>query len=289
MKVCVVGATGVLGRFLVPLLLEEGFTVRALARFTPEKRAWLPKETDCITFDLLADAAPRELEKLVRGFDAVLHIATAIPHDFTAPGAWDLNNRIRTTGTEILLQSALNNGVKYYVQQSITMRYPDLGDEWIDEDTPLVATSQQAGRTDTVTIMEDLVKSVDEKKMDWCILRGGTFVGPGTFQDDAVRRLKQGKEVVPGDGMEYVSFVHVADVALAFLQALRIKPHHGIYNIVSEPIRNGEYRDRLADLLHVDRPARDASQPRPASNRCSNKRAATGLQWKPQHSIFPSA
>lgn len=289
MKVCVVGATGVLGQSLVPMLVRQGHDVRALARFTDEKRALLPKETECETFDLLSDNAPKELPSLVHGFDAVLHVATAIPQDFSAPGAWDQNTKLRTIGTERLLLSALSNGVKYYVQQSITMRYPDCGDNWIDESKPLMETAGQSGQTDPVTIMENLVKSVDSKELDWSILRGGIFVGPGTFQEDAIRKSKEGSEVVPGDGMNFVSFVHVADMASAFLKALEIRPHRGIFNIVAEPIRDGDYRDRLADLLNVKRPVRDQSQPRPASNRCSNKRALKELQWKPQHSIFPTA
>ena len=99
-NVCVVGATGVLGRSLVPLLLDNEIAVCALARFKEKKRLWLPQRTDCRNFDLLSDSAPRELASLLKGMDAVLHIATAIPSDFTAPGAWDLNTKLRTLGTE---------------------------------------------------------------------------------------------------------------------------------------------------------------------------------------------
>ena len=113
MNVCVVGATGVLGRSLVPLLLENEFAVRALARFTDEKRSRLPRSADCRTFDLLSDDAPQQLPSLLHGFDAVLHIATAIPTDFTAPGAWDLNTRLRTVGTQRLLDASIAAGIKY--------------------------------------------------------------------------------------------------------------------------------------------------------------------------------
>ncbi len=287
MKVCVVGATGVLGRSLVPLLLKEGFTVRALARFTDEKRAWLPKEADCVNFDLLSDRAPSQLSGLTRGFDAVLHAATAIPKDFSAPGAWDLNTKLRTIGTRRLLDASLANGIPYYIQQSITMRYPDSGDEWIDEDTPLVSTSDLTGEPDTVTIMENLVRNTGEKT-DWCILRGAIFVGPGTFQEDSIQRLRSGSEVVPGDGMNFVSLVHVDDMASAFVRALIVRPHRAVYNVVTEAIREGEYRDRLADAIGARRPPRDRTQRPPLSHRCSNERAKKELQWNPQHGIFPS-
>ncbi len=287
MQVCVVGATGVLGRSLVPTLVKEGFAVRALARFNEQKRRSLPNDAHCVNFDLLSGSAPDELPGLLRGFDAVLHIATAIPKDFNAPGAWDLNNQLRTVGVQRLLDASLASGVPYYIQQSITMRYPDLGDQWIDEDTPLVATSGSTGEPDTVTVMENLVRNAD-KKLDWCILRGAIFVGPGTFQEGAIQRLRSGSEVVPGNGMNFVSLVHVEDMASAFVRALHVRPHRAVYNIVTESLREGEYRDRLADVIGVERPVRDGKQPNPVSHRCSNRRAQAELQWKPQHSIFPS-
>ncbi|HEY6953221.1 MAG TPA: NAD(P)-dependent oxidoreductase [Bacteroidota bacterium] len=288
MNVCVVGATGVLGRSLVPQLLADGCGVRALARFTPEKRSWLPKEADCRSFDLLSDDAPKQLPSLLNGMDAVFHIATAIPSDFTAPGAWDLNTKLRTEGTRRLVSAAIDAGIKYYVQQSITMRYPDLGDQWIDEDVPFAPPLQGPPESDPVTIMENHVKALHTKGIGWCILRGGIFVGPGTFQEGAIRKLKEGNEVIAGDGNEFVSLVHVADMASAFVKALHVRPSSGIFNIVAEPIRNGEYRDRLADSVGAARPKRDLNRPRPVSNRCSNARAKSVLQWSPQHSIFPT-
>ena len=231
MNVCVVGATGVLGRSLVPLLFEHRISVRALARFTDEKRSLLPKEADCLNFDLLAENVSTTLPSLLDGVDAVLHIATAIPRDFSAPGAWDLNNKLRTIGTRRLLDAAAARKVGYYVQQSITMRYPDCGDNWIDEDVPLVPTDQ-SGNPDTVTVMENMVRSVDNG-IDWCMLRGGIFVGPGTFQDDAIRDLRSGRMSVPGDGMKFTSLIHVADMATAFLKALQIRPHRATLNVVA--------------------------------------------------------
>jgi 2-alkyl-3-oxoalkanoate reductase len=269
-------------------LLRNGITVRALARFTEEKRLWLPKETDCRILDLLSDEAPDELPSLLNGMDAVLHIATAIPRVFNATGSWDVNNKLRKIGTQRLLDASISVGIGYYVQQSITMRYPDCGDAWIDEDTPLVATGH-SGDPDTVTVMESLVKSFSRMKLDWCILRGGTFVGPATFQDDAISGLKSGTKFVPGDGMNYMSFIHVQDMAAAFLRSVQVRPHHAILNIVAEPIRNGEYLDRLADIVGASRPKRDRQQPRSASHRCSAMRAKSVLQWTPQHGIFPSA
>jgi len=120
------GATGVLGRALIPRLVVRGHRVRAIARRRPLAR--LPEGVDFIEADLLA----ADLRSLVDGCDAVIHIATAIPSDPSAPGGWDDNTRLRTSGTRRLLAAALACGVSRYVQQSIVMAYRDGGDAWLD-------------------------------------------------------------------------------------------------------------------------------------------------------------
>jgi uncharacterized protein YbjT (DUF2867 family) len=96
MLVCVIRATGVLGRVLVPLLLQQNHAVRALVR-SPEKAQWLATAgAESAQCNLLAPNVANDLPSLLVGCDAVIHIATAIPLDFTALGAWGANNRLRT-------------------------------------------------------------------------------------------------------------------------------------------------------------------------------------------------
>jgi len=115
MTVLVAGATGVLGRALVPRLLAGGHSVRAVARGA--STADLPAAVEPIDADVLED----DLLELVCGCDAVVHIATAIPTDPFAPDAWELTARLRTAGTRRLLDAALACRVRRYVQQSIVM------------------------------------------------------------------------------------------------------------------------------------------------------------------------
>ncbi len=144
MIVAVVGPTGVLGRALVPVLLQEGFTVRALA-LAPEKvRRLFPQVTEIFQCDLLSNPAG-DLLPMLEGCEAAIHIATAIPRDFTAPHAMDTTNRLRTDGVRKLLDASLKAGVRRYIQQSITMAYPDHGDDWIGEEMSL-DTSPARGR-----------------------------------------------------------------------------------------------------------------------------------------------
>lgn len=80
MRVAVIGPTGVLGRALVPMLLQQGYTVRALARSTAKARTLFPQGVEIVACDLLAVTAA-ELLPMLEGCDAVAHIATAIPRD----------------------------------------------------------------------------------------------------------------------------------------------------------------------------------------------------------------
>ena len=67
------------------------------------------------------------LSELFSCCSAVVHAATAISRDFAAPGAWDANTRLRTEGTRLLLEASLSAGVDAYLQQSITLAYPEAG------------------------------------------------------------------------------------------------------------------------------------------------------------------
>lgn len=286
MRVFVAGATGVLGRALVPELARWGHAVRALAR-SPEKAALLPPGTEVVLGDLLAPELEDKLAPTLAGCDAVLHMATAIPSDFKAPSAWEANTRLRTEGTRRLLAASLAVGAKIYVQQSIVMAYVDGGEEWLDESTPLDTSAERAEVCAPVREMEAQVLAVDPGRMRCIILRGGIFVGPGTFQDTLLARLRQGQEVVAGDGRSWVSLVHVADMARAVPAAMAHATAGAVFNIVDEPIRRGDYMDELARRLGGPPPQRDPALREQPSWRCANRTARQVLGWEPRHGIWP--
>ncbi len=286
MRIALVGPTGVLGRALAPLLVQKGYDVRALARSTAKARAVLPPTVEIVECDLLAISA-HELAAQLQGCDVAAHIATSIPRDFTASDAWDANTRLRTDGVRKLLDAALQAQVKRYLQQSITMAYPDHGDEWITEELPLDTTPRRGQVTNPVNTMEQLIRDTPPERLQWCILRGANFVGPDTAQEHVLAELRQGSQIVPCDGGNFVSLIHVADIAAAFAAAIENAPAGSIFNVTDEPLRNGEYLDRLADSIGVPRPKRDATVPCPPSWRCSAQRARTTLKWAPTHKLIP--
>lgn len=286
MRVCVVGATGVIGRSLVPLLLRRGYAVRAFVRSPEKARPLLDAGAEIERFDLLEVGTVARLTELLSGCVAVVHAATAIPRDPSAPGAWDTNTRLRTEGTRVLLEASLTAGAEAYVQQSIALAYPDSDERWIDEGAPLDTSPGRAEVVAPVRVMEAMVRSVNSGRLRWTVLRGGTLVGPGTAQETTVARLRAGEEMVQPDA-GFLSLVHVTDFAEAVEAAIRRAPAGSTFNVVDEPLRQGKYLDRLADLVGAARPPRDPSASRPPSLRCSNRAAREALGWTPAHGVLP--
>jgi nucleoside-diphosphate-sugar epimerase len=186
-----------------------------------------------------------------------------------------------------LLDASLAAGVERYIQQSITLAYEDGADRWLDESTPFDTSPARARTSGPVIEMESMVRAVLPEEMAWCILRGGSFVGPGTAQDSTIRRLREGVERLPCDGSNYISPVNVADMAAALVAALQLAQGGSIFNIVDEPLRQGDYIDRLATLVGAPLASRDAAAPCPPSLRCSNQAARSALDWSPTQGIWP--
>ncbi len=158
MKIAVVGSTGILGCAFIPLLLEQGYAVRALARSTKKAQTLLPQGVEIVECDLLSPDVDEHMSSMLDGCETVVHIATAIPRDFTGPNAWDANTRLRTTVVKTLLKASLEVGVRRYVQQSITMAYPDYGEDWITEDAlldPLIKPVDEASHINELTTGSD--------------------------------------------------------------------------------------------------------------------------------------
>ena len=287
MKIAIIGATGVLGRNLVPLLIKHRYEVLALVRYPKKAKNTLPPQTKVAEYDLLKEENYEKLSSLLEGCQCVVNIATSIPSDFDKPGAWDSNNRLRTEGTKKIIDASLNSGVKRYIQQSIVMAYSDGGDEWINEEHPLDETPDRELICEPVMEMEELVKNIPENKMDWFILRAGIFVGRGTFQEKTIQDLKDGLNIVTGNGENYVSFIHVADMAEAILRSIENETGNIILNIVDKPVKQIEYLKILAMKTGSAVPVQNPRLPIPPSFRCSNLRAQYTINWKPAHEIIP--
>ncbi|MEO5589598.1 MAG: NAD(P)-dependent oxidoreductase, partial [Gemmatimonadaceae bacterium] len=136
MRIFVAGATGVLGRRVVPLLVAAGADVSAVARSTEKATQLELQSAKPVGVNLFDPAA---VETAVAGHDIVINIATSIPSGRQAflPGAFDQNSRIRSEGSQNLASAAIATRARLFIQESFAPAYPDRGDEWIDENVAI--------------------------------------------------------------------------------------------------------------------------------------------------------
>ncbi len=137
MNVFIAGATGVVGRRLVPLLVRDGHQVTAVARDANKVAGLRAVGAQAIEQDLF----DREtLPKAVAGHDVVINLATHIPSSSVRvmlPWSWRENDRLRRVASANLADAAIAAGAGRFIQESFAPAYPSCGADWIDEDTPL--------------------------------------------------------------------------------------------------------------------------------------------------------
>jgi 2-alkyl-3-oxoalkanoate reductase len=280
MRVAIVGATGVLGKQVVPRLIERGHAVRAIVRHESQVARLRRLGVDAVPGDILD---PGSLSRGLVGCDAALHLATAIPRVGTPNPDWSLNDRIRRQGTRNLVGACRELGVERYIQQSIAHLVADGSSNVLDETSPIRTTPTSASAAE----MEELVRN---SGLRWTILRGGAFYGPHTGRDEMWRNdARSGRLRLPGDGRGYISLSHVADVADAVVLATEIAPNCSVLAIVDDqPVT---YAELFAYLAHLeggpDPQPGGAPTPWP-SCRVSNARAKTVLGWQPRLRTYRS-
>jgi len=282
MRACiaVVGATGVYGRHLLPRLVAAGYGVRALARNPQAAATAAACGAELVAADILDEASLRDG---LAGCDIVINLATSLPRPSSKGGDFARNDQIRREGTRMLVRACRDAGVPRILAQSIAMTHAGGADAWADETTfhDLGDDGVAAAAIAAVRSMEDTIQN---SNLDWMVLRGGLFYGPGTgFDDDWFSRAQAGKLRLPGEGNDYVSLVHIADMAVATVAAIGCWPSRQAL-IVSddEPAR---WREVLGYVCAVT----GSGPPQPGglslmpSFRVTNRKARELLSWAPSY------
>ena len=247
----VTGGTGVLGRAAVPRLLAAGHDVVVATRSNASAAVAAAMGARPRRADLFDAAAVRAA---VDGCDAIAHLATNVPpmRLMRKPDAWATHNRLRADATHHLLAAARDAGINRVVKESITFTYPDCGDRWIDEETPIEGVPSLLEPT---IVGDRLVLDFVAEGREGVLLRFGFFYSAATRSTDEylqVARLRMSP--MPGPPDAYVSSIHVDDAAAAVVLAFDAPP--GVYNIVDdEPLTRRDYADAFAAAFRTG-PAR---------------------------------
>jgi nucleoside-diphosphate-sugar epimerase len=250
MKIFLTGATGVLGRPSARALIEAGHEVRGTAR--GEEKAQLLRSigAEPVSVDLF-DA--EEVKRALAGSDAVLHFATKIPSLTRTrwKRAWRENDRLRTQATRYLVDAAVANGTSTFVYASITFTYGEHGDEWVAEEDSLSISWPPLGSTIEA---EKQTKRFTESRGRGISLRYAAFYAPYAQSTlDTVRLARRRMLPVPGEGLNFVSSIHVDDAAVAAVAALNAPA--GVYNVTDdEPLRMRDYAQAITDAFGLKPP-----------------------------------
>jgi 2-alkyl-3-oxoalkanoate reductase len=311
MKVFVAGATGVLGRALVPQLVAQGHEVVGMTR-TASKQDLVrslgarPVVADALDPDAVAHAvASAEPEVIVHQLTALsgkMSIRDARHPDRSS--MTKMTNRLRTEATDHLLAAGRAVGARRFVAQSFgAFRWARTGGPVQTEADPLDPDPPEPMRpvVDALLHLEEAVTTIDWG--EGLALRYGGFYGPGTsvsMAPDAemTAPIRKRRFPIVGDGGGAFSFVHIEDAAAATAIAVeRGKP--GIYNVVDdEPAPVREWLPVLASALGANPPRRmprwlarlaagEAATIMMTEVRgASNEKAKRELGWRPRYASW---
>jgi 2-alkyl-3-oxoalkanoate reductase len=288
-RIFITGASGVIGRRVVPQLLAGGHQVSAVAR-SPARHHELDRlGARPVSVDLFDSVS---VAQSGAGHDTAINLATHIPHSTAKtllPGAWRENDRLRRITSNLLVNAAIAQGIARVIQESFAPVYAGQGDAWITEESPL----QPVRYNRTVLDAEGAAERFSRSGGAGIVLRFAGFYGPDSTQlGDMLQSVRRGVLPLPGDPQGFFSFVSHDDAAAAVIAALSL--HAGAYNVVDdEPVTRRTLGDTLASLLGV-------KQPRPIpkwitpllgsigelmsrSQRISNRKLREASGWRPRY------
>jgi nucleoside-diphosphate-sugar epimerase len=310
-KVFVAGATGALGRQLVPQLVARGHEVVGMTR-TASKQDGLralgarPVVADALDPDAVAQAvASAEPAVIVHQLTALSGRMSAreVRHPERSFAA-TMTNRLRIEGTDHLLAAGRAVGARRFVAQSFgAFRFARTGGQVLTEVDPLdhdPPASMRAGLA-AILHLEEAVSTIEWG--EGLVLRYGAFYGPGTgisLAPDAVMAAPIRKRRFPlvGDGGGVWSFVQIEDAAAATAVAVE-RGRPGVYNVVDdEPAPVREWLPVLAGALGAKPPRRIprwlarlaagemATVMMTEVPGASNEKAKRELGWKPRYASW---
>ena len=221
MIIALTGATGFLGRRLIPALLAQGHEVRALTRREPREHpaglTWVPGDLQ----------SPQALAELARGTQTVIHAAASLRG--TKHAHFDMPNRL---GTAAVIEAANQAGVERFIHvSSLAARAPGLSH---------YATSKHAA--------EALV--MGESGLNWTVLRPPAVYGPGdTATLPFFKSVARGIAPRIGGGERPFSMIHVDDLISAIIFLLNAPSAQQLLVEIDDGRENGYTLPQLFGLI----------------------------------------
>jgi 2-alkyl-3-oxoalkanoate reductase len=303
-RVFVAGATGAVGRPLVPKLVAAGHEVTGMTRSESKAEDVRRAGARAVVADVFdVDALGAAMEEARP--EVIVHELTALPDriDFRKADTYAATNRVRTEGTRNLIDAARTAGARRIVCQSIAFAYRMDAEGLKTENDPLLSEAGGAFGSGVSALREMEAMVLGADGLDGLVLRYGFFYGPGTYyaangtSTDDVRRRRL---PIVGKGSGVFSFIHVDDAADATVAAVE-RGAPGVYNVTDdEPAPMREWVPVFAEAAGAKPPRRvpvwlarfvagkDVSNFALELRGASNEKAKRELGWKPAHSSWRS-
>jgi nucleoside-diphosphate-sugar epimerase len=298
MRVLVAGATGAIGKQLLPRLVAAGHEVHGMTR-RESKQAMLhdlgavPVVADALDPDQVAEAVGKARpEVIVHQLTALAAVGIRHPERGVA-----LTNRVRIEGTDHLLSAGQAVGVRRFVAQSVGL-YVRTGGPVKSEEDPLDPAPPRELREGAAGIRHLEEAVLGARWTEGIVLRYGAFYGPATHMapgGELSELVRKRRFPLVGDGGGVWSFIHVADAAEATVAAVE-HGSRGVYNVVDDdPAPVAEWLPALAQTLSAKKPVRvprfivrllagEAGVVMMTDVRgASNAKAKRELAWRPAH------
>jgi nucleoside-diphosphate-sugar epimerase len=259
MKILIAGATGAVGTRLVPTLVDGGHDVVAMTR-SPGKADGLralgaePVIADGLDRDAVMQSVLRaEPEVIVHQMTALANVKSLKKFD----DDFALTNRLRTEGTDHLVEAARAAGVRRLVVQSYgSWNYERTGSGLKTEDDPL-DPDPPANQRRSMEAIRHLESAVLGSGLEGIALRYASFYGPGNAIGRGgalVEMVAKRRLPIVGDGAGVWSFIHIDDAAAATIAAIE-RGAPGIYNVGDDrPAPVAEWLPGLAEAIGAKPP-----------------------------------
>ena len=248
-RILLTGATGVIGRRVLPLLVSAGHSVTAVGR-TPEQQELLRAVgARPVSMNLLHPASVRAA---VAGHDVVINLATHMPASMFRMflrRSWRENDRIRRDGSAILASAAAAAGVRCFVQESFSPIHEDGGADWIDERWPVRTAAYNRSVLDAEASAERFGRGGGAG----VVVRFAWFYGPDPMLRQLFGTVRKGWAPVPGAPGAYWPALSHEDAATAVVAALTAPG--GVYDVCDdEPLTRRELGEVFARTVGVGDP-----------------------------------
>ena len=244
-KILITGGTGLIGRKLTHLLLENDYQVVHVSRSkgmdkSPQTFTWDPRE------NYLDSEA-------LNGVDAIINLAGAGLADKKWSESYKkviLESRIKSTNLLFERLQKSDHRVKVFLSASAVGIYPDdRGNQVFYEDSGSYATNFLAEVTRAWEQEADKISTLGIRTVKFRI--GVVLSKSGGALSKMMIPIKLGLGAPLGNGQQYMSWIHELDLCRMFALALEDENLKGVYNAVSPDVKtNSELTRGIAKFLN---------------------------------------